>query len=216
MKNRNNEIWKDIDGYEDYYQISSLGNVRSKKRMVICKNGSKHFYESRVIKHMYSHKGYVVVALSKGSITKEYRVHRLVAIAFLANPLQYEQVNHKDEDKSNNTVENLEWCDVQYNTHYGTRVQRIASKNLNDPSRSKEVAMYDKTGVFLKKYPSLCEARRDTNISDRLISSCCRGYRKSAKGYIFAYANEGLVKQQKRYRCFLDKLKAKKNKGRNV
>lgn len=196
---------KPIKNYERYY-VSKLGHVFTIGRTSQLKE----------IAPCKTPKGYLKVWLYKNGKRKMFYIHRLVAQAFLENPEALPMVNHKDEDKSNNTVENLEWCDVQYNTHYGTRVQRIASKNLNDPSRSKEVAMYDKTGVFLKKYPSLCEARRDTNISDRLISSCCRGYRKSAKGYIFAYANEGLVKQQKRYRCFLDKLKAKKNKGRNV
>ena len=125
------EIWKSIDGYEGLYEVSSFGRVRSVDRVV-----EQVRNDGRVIPHAYKGRvltprrnklhGYLEVNLCKrGHHYKTCRVHRLVATAFLENPNSYSDVNHIDEDKNNNSVSNLEWCDRYYNTHYGTRNDRL-------------------------------------------------------------------------------------------
>ena len=109
-------------------------------------------------------------------------VHRLVALAFLPNPDNLPQVNHKDENKTNNMVGNLEWCSKSYNINYGTRNERTAKANW------KSIKQFTKDGFFLKEYPSMKEASRQTGFYKSAISSCCKGKRKSAYGYIWRYA----------------------------
>lgn len=107
----NNEIWKDIPNYENLYQISNLGNVKSIRT-------------NKILKYGYSHNGYKIVCL-KG---KMFRVHRLVAEAFISNTNNYPQVNHKNEIKTDNRVDNLEWCSSSYNINYGDRNNKVAKK----------------------------------------------------------------------------------------
>lgn len=109
-----NEIWKDCKGYEGLYQVSNLGRVWNIKLQ-------------RYLKGSYDKDGYIRVNLTaKNGKVKTERVHRLVALVFLDNPNNYPQVNHKDENKGNNCVDNLEWCDAKYNINYGTRNDRMA------------------------------------------------------------------------------------------
>ena len=110
----NNEIWKDCKGYEGKYQVSNFGRVWNANNQ-------------RYLKPWISKGGYYLVNLiSKNGKIKHESIHRLVAIAFIDNPCNYPQVNHKDEDKTNNRVDNLEWCDSKYNNNYGTRNERIS------------------------------------------------------------------------------------------
>ena len=111
------EIWKDIQGYEGMYQVSSHGRVRSFK-----------WNRCKILKTRKDKKGYIVVTLTKHSKNYVPKVHRLVAIAFIPNPNNLPQVNHKDEDKSNNNIDNLEWCTNEYNRNYGTRNERAIKK----------------------------------------------------------------------------------------
>lgn len=106
------EVWKDIKGYEDLYQVSNLGNVKS----LNYNNTGK----SKLLKLCFDKYGYLQVGLCKNKKHKIYRVHRLVAITFIPNPMNYPVVNHIDEIKENNNVENLEWCTVKYNNAYGS------------------------------------------------------------------------------------------------
>lgn len=110
-----NEIWKDIDGYEGKYQVSNLGRVKSLQRW----SGTK-FYNREYILNNYVNKknGYVYVYLTKNNKSKNIRLHRLVAQAFIPNPNNYLYINHKDCDRTNNNVENLEWCTASYNVKY--------------------------------------------------------------------------------------------------
>ena len=110
------EEWKAIPGYEGLYEVSNMGNVRNVRRNTLL----------RLSKDCY---GYIQVSLYKNGRRTGLRVHRLVAEAFIPNPDNLPQVNHKDEDKSNNRVDNLEWCDSKYNLNYGTA--RIRSRNTN-------------------------------------------------------------------------------------
>lgn len=111
------EVWKDISGYEGIFQVSTFGRVRSVTRWINNCNG-KYLKQGIIRRPIMDHKGYLQVGLSKDGIEKKRRVHRLVAETFIDNPNNYPQVNHKDENKTNNCVDNLEWCDNDYNCHY--------------------------------------------------------------------------------------------------
>ena len=186
-----NEIWKDVVGYEGLYQVSNLGRVRSVDRIVNGRWGN-NFVKGLILKP-YTVKGYKQVHLSKNNKKTHYKIHRLVAETFIPNPYKLPQVNHKDEDKTNNCVENLEFCTQSYNNNYGTRLKRISEKNkismkgkFNN-SRSKSVLQYTLDGNFVKEYPSAREAERINNIDFSAISKCCRGVYKSAGGYIWKF-----------------------------
>ena len=111
------EEWRYIKGYEGKYQISNYGRVKSLKN-------SKGNYREKIMNPNDDTHGYLKVNLSKNNKKKTYKIHRLVAIHFIDNPNNYECVNHKDENKQNNRVENLEWCTKKYNTNYGTTQKR--------------------------------------------------------------------------------------------
>ncbi len=114
------EIWKDIKDFEGYYQISNLGNVKSLDREMIVNGGIRKYY-SKSITQSIEKDGYLTVTLWKNSKSKSFRVHRLVAEAFIENPNNYEIVNHLDGNKQNNTVGNLEWCTIKENTNHAFR-----------------------------------------------------------------------------------------------
>lgn len=118
------EQWKDIQGYEGLYQVSNKGRVRSIDR-VIKHYPKDYFQKGRVLKSALSKNGYPMVILVNHNERKTRNVHRLVAETFIVNPNNFPEVNHKDEDKTNNSVENLEWCTRKYNANYGTRNMRI-------------------------------------------------------------------------------------------
>lgn len=122
------EIWKDIKGYEGLYQASSIGNVKSIGRYVNAKNNSKKYMKSIILKGVANDRGYYMVVLSKEGKKRKVFVHRLIAETFIENPKNYTQVNHKDEDKTNNNINNLEWCSCKYNCNYGTRNKRLAGR----------------------------------------------------------------------------------------
>lgn len=123
------EIWRDIEGYEGSYQVSNLGRVRAVDRVVYGKLSYKNgrFVKGRVLKLRKNKEGYVKVNLNKDGVKSTYDVHKLVADAFMSNPNNFPQINHRDENKANNQVFNLEYCDAHYNTNFGTRNERIAN-----------------------------------------------------------------------------------------
>ena len=131
--------------------------------------------------------GYYKIMLCKDCKEKNISIHRLVALAFIPNPYNLPQVNHKDENKQNNNVENLEWCDAKYNNNYGTHNERIAETHLNRKDLSKPVKQFKKDGVFIKEYPSIMEVERQTGFFCGHISKCCKGRYKQAYGYIWKY-----------------------------
>lgn len=127
--NTEKEVWKDIKGYEGLYMVSSLGNVKS---MNYRRSG-----KPKNLKLKYTTSGYNSVVLSKDGTKKDRMVHRLVAETFIPNPERYPQINHKDEDKFNNEVDNLEWCTEKYNSNYGTGKERMA-KSLTGKKHTEE------------------------------------------------------------------------------
>ena len=119
------EIWKDVAGYEGLYKVSNKGNVRSVAR----KDSIGRKCGGRTRKHFCREGGYPEISLYKDGLRKQKLIHRLVAEAFISNPNDFPEVNHKDENKKNNCVENLEWCTSEYNTNYGTLIERLSKKS---------------------------------------------------------------------------------------
>lgn len=128
------EQWKDIEGYEGLYQVSNLGNVKSLNRTSI-KEGRDYRVKEKILKTFLCSSGYPTVVLSNNGKKETLMVHRLVALHFIPNPHKYEQINHKDENKNNNNVDNLEWCTAEYNDNYGSR-----NNNISNSMRRKKVS----------------------------------------------------------------------------
>lgn len=182
-----NNIWKPVVEYEGLYEVSNTGLVRSVYKVVRSSNGKTFHYKPRHLKKYLDHNGYEYISLSKCGVKKKYKVHQLVCKAFLPNPSCYKQVNHKDECKTNNCVDNLEWCDQIYNSNYGTRNQRISSAKINAKYNSKPIVQYDLSGNLIKEFPSTREAQRLTGLCRVGIGRCCRGTLKSYSGFIWKF-----------------------------
>lgn len=163
------EEWRDIDGYEGLYQISNLGQVKSLK-----------FGKERIMKQKTTCHGYKAISLSINGENKEFPIHRLVAQAFIDNPYNKPVINHKDCNKTNNNVDNLEWCTQQENIKYSYDLGRITI-----PTTKKPVLQYDLEGNFVKEWYCLLDAIK--KYKNRHICECCRGKRNKASNYIWRY-----------------------------
>ena len=175
------EIWKDIPNYETLYQVSTLGRVKS------LGNRSNHKKE-KIMKQRLTHKGYLRLSLCKNGIQKQKMVHRLIAETFIPNPNNYEQVNHKDGNKQNNNINNLEWCNNSYNQLHANKL----GLNDNRVKRIKEVCnkkviQLSLNGVKLNEFDSLKDASYKTGCSYKAMSLCATGKTKSSGGYIWKY-----------------------------
>ena len=189
------EEWRDIKGYEGLYQVSNLGRVRSKRK---------------ILKGTPDKDGYLRVALCKNGTRKYFGIHRLVAIAFIYNANNYPCVNHKDENKTNNRVKNLEWCTIAYNNCYGNRLKRVSEANKismkgkkthlgikhTDETKNK-ISFKNKGKLAYSKNPKakrvkcittgevfgcIKEAAEKYNVTPQCIRKCCRGeYKTSGK-----------------------------------
>jgi hypothetical protein len=123
------EEWKPIQGYEGLYAVSNLGNVKSLERYKMNRSKQKMVQE-KILKPFVAGSGYLTVKLSKNGVSKNFKIHILVAMAFCENKKEYKEINHIDENKHNNNANNLEWCDRKYNCNYGNRNRKIAEYNL--------------------------------------------------------------------------------------
>ena len=195
------EEWKDIDGYEGYYQVSSFGRVKSLDRYVKdTKRNCFNFVKGRIMSPSSADKKhYMQVSLSKNNKVTHYLIHRLVAQAFIPNPNNLPQVNHKDENRENNNVDNLEWCTAEYNTNYGTRALRQGM------SRGKTVYQYNKYGVLENTYHSASYASKEIGVNSTSIHACCVGKIVTVKGCVWSYkplsVEEVREKIDDRYSC---------------
>lgn len=167
------EVYKDIEGFEGLYEISNLGNVKSLVN-------NKGVAREKILKPFISGNGHLQVRLCKNKTSKLLYVHRLVAQAFLPNQHNLPCINHIDENKQNNVVSNLEWCTHKYNINYGTCIKRVAK------ALSKKVYQYSKEGELIAVWKSTIECGRN-GYNNGSVASCCRGKRKSHKGYIWSY-----------------------------
>lgn len=182
------EEWRDIVGYELLYEISNLGRVRGKKKEVVDKNGIVRKLKERNVKQYLDRGGYLYCTLSKDSRCKKHKIHRLVAEAFIPNPENKPQVNHINEVKTDNRVENLEWMTSKENNNWGTAIQRRVSKQLNN-NRCKPIVQYDKNGNMIDEFPSIKEAERQ-GYSYNMILDCLKGRREKYKNNFWKYKEE--------------------------
>lgn len=183
------EFWEDVKGYEGLYKVSNLGRIKAINKY--------YRHTEKNLKQITRKDGYKQIGLFKNGIGKNFYVHKLVAEAFLdknnfkympdENRVQIDlkklQVNHKDENKTNNCIENLEWCTIKYNNNYGTLIERQRKAK----NRVKGVIQLKLDGSYINKFYSISEASRETGVTRTSIGECCRGERKQTGGYKWKY-----------------------------
>lgn len=173
------EIWLPVKGYEELYAVSNLGRVKSLK-----------FDKEKILKPAKRKDGYLQVVLCKNGKMKHFLIHRLVAEAFLPNPEGLPEVNHLNENKSNNVVSNIEWCSRSYNNNYGTRTKRQAASQ----SKAVEASKYEDFSEIELRFPSTQEAGRN-GYNQSNVSACCNGCYCSEgnfyKGLYWRFASVG-------------------------
>lgn len=182
------EIWKDIAGYEGLYQVSNFGNVRSL-------NYRRHGYVKQLTPKV-NNKGYLWVSLGnrRKENPKPMLIHRLVAIAFVENSMNYPIVNHKDENPLNNNAENLEWCNVIYNVNYSLdrhperRMRHNFIPSEKYRKHDKKLLQYDKDMKLINIYESVKACAKEHEMNEWSIIQCCYGKRKTAYGYKWRFA----------------------------
>ena len=200
------EEWRDVVGWENLYKVSSFGRIATLSHTIDYTSDydgeiiPKIYKVKQCVRKMYKDRaGYSVVTLRKGKYFKLLKVHRLVAMAFIPNPKNLPQVNHKDEDKSNNTIENLEWCSDLYNNNYGTRNKRIRQKiakahkdgRLKGAAKASSksvvaVSLDDGSTIAFERMSYLHEY----GFERHLVSKCCRNIRESYKGYKWYFQSD--------------------------
>lgn len=171
------EIWKDIRGFEGLYQISNFGNVKSVAR-VISRSTTDLPVQERILKPCVRH-GYKHIVLSKNGKFTTGHIHRLVAEAFIPNPNNLPCVNHKDENPSNNCVDNLEWCTRAYNNSYNHLRERAAI------AKRKPILQFDLNGNFIREWAHAREAAETLGLNKRAIYGACTGRLKTSGGFVW-------------------------------
>lgn len=178
-KELSQEYWRDIPQWEGFYQASTLGRIRSIDRWVD-QNGMKpRFYRGLILSAVSDKDGYLRVSLHKSGYSQMFTIHRLVALSFISNPNNYSEINHKDEIKTNNRVDNLEWCTVEYNLLYSNSIEKACS------ARKRKVEQRRRDGTLLRAFDSMSDASRETGVNINRISGCAnkkKGF-KYAGGY---------------------------------
>ena len=179
-----NEIWRPVRDFEGLYEVSNLGRVRSVDRWSKYKGSDtiQAYRKGRLLRQFKTKCGYYLVSLSRDGGTRHYSVHRLVAEAFIPNPDNLPEVNHKDENKFNNCADNLEWCTNIYNIHYGTRIYRSLTKQHFKP-----VEQLTLDGRHIEYYQGVSDASRHVGANRCNISRACKGRYKTSYGYRWRY-----------------------------
>lgn len=188
------EIWKPIIGYEGIYECSNMGEIKSLNY--------NHANKAALLILTTNNNGYKKVTLVKNGKKKDFSVHRLIAQAFIPNPNNLPQVNHKDENKQNNMIwvnedgsidynkSNLEWCDAIYNNNYGSRKERIKpwlGMSGGKHPKSRRIEQYTKEEEYIRAWDSISDIERELGFNGAHICSCANKKRKSANGFIWKY-----------------------------
>lgn len=185
------EIWKDIDNYEGIYQVSNLGRIKSLTRYVW--NGKGYFIKQEQILNPYkTKKGYLHIDLKD----KTHKVHRIVANAFVENIKNKPQVNHKDGNKTNNNVDNLEWVDNSENQLHAYKYKLNIHSEFSGKSKKSvnQIDLY--TGKILNTYSSISQAAETLKLNKSNIGTVCRGQRNHCGGYFWAYSNNTELREE--------------------
>lgn len=174
------EIWKDVVGYEGFYQVSNLGNVKSLSRLVYMKrNNCYKTISERILVSTLNKQGYLQVNLSVKGKRKNKRINRLVAESFIPNPENKPQVNHIDEIKTKNLLSNLEWATPKENSNHGSKIQNSL----------KPIIQSNKNGIELRQFKSATEASLN-GFDGTAISKCCNGIIKTHKGFKWSFKDK--------------------------
>lgn len=171
------EVWKDIEGYEGLYQVSNLGNVKSLDKRWNTSPDHAINVRGKMLKQRKMYAGYMQVGLSRNGVTKTHRVHKLVADAFIVNPENKPQINHKNGDKTDNTVSNLEWCTASENQRH-----KVDVLGINGGAEIPVMCL--ETGQI---YKSVTEASKQTKANASHICAVCKGKRAKSAGYTWRY-----------------------------
>ena len=194
MEANTEEVWKDIKGYENLYQVSNLGRVKSLGRRVVGKNGYGYYFHERIKKASLMNHGYMIVDLCKNGENKKKYIHRLIAEYFIPNPENKPQINHKNGIRHDNRIENLEWCTPYENNKHMKEVLKTAyifpPKYGKDNPKSRKILQFTKGGKFIRSYETLTEAEICTGAHHPNISKVALGKRISAGGFVWKYEED--------------------------
>jgi len=179
-----NEIWKPLKNYEDLYEVSNFGNIKGLPKGHVLHHGSAFLSKEKILKPSVRC-GYSIIVLYKNKTRKTFSVHRLIANAFLNNENNKEQVNHINGKRSDNRIENLEWCTRSENIIHSYKVLKRPASNYLKVKNKKEVCQISLDGFIINDFSSIAKAAIETGISRHHIALNFKGKRKSAGGFLW-------------------------------